>query len=390
MEEKMAAKHDNLSREELLAENADLRNRLEEAEETLRAIREGEVDAIVVSGSKGDRVFSLTETENLHRLMVETMSEAGIATSLDGVVLYCNQRTCQLLGVGQEQIFGHKLNEFAARHDAGRMEALLATARTMTADDRIMFVARDGSVVPMHVWASHLDRPDGVMICLVGTDLSQLETDRDVINQLHEQQRALRASEEQERQRAGELAALLDAVPTPVFIAHDPDCAHLSGNLAASELLRLPAGAETSLTAPAEARPRHFRAVKDGRQLSNDELPAQRAARGQRVQDFEFDIVFDDGETRHVVGYGTPLMDGEGHPRGAVHVLVDITQRRRAEEELRRTVEELTRFNRAMVDRELRMLELKREVNELCVRAGEQPRYRVDTEASPSSDQVQP
>ncbi|NCC23389.1 MAG: hybrid sensor histidine kinase/response regulator, partial [Alphaproteobacteria bacterium] len=72
----------------LTEENLELRTRLEEAEDALRAIREGEVDAVIVSGSQGDRVFSLMETENLHRLMVETMNEAGLAISPDGLLLY--------------------------------------------------------------------------------------------------------------------------------------------------------------------------------------------------------------------------------------------------------------------------------------------------------------
>jgi PAS domain S-box-containing protein len=146
---------------------------------------------------------------------------------------------------------------------------------------------------------------------------------------------ALRESERREKARAAELAALLDAVPAPVFIAHDPECLHLTGNCAANELLRIPRGAETSLSAPEEVRPRHFRAFKDGRELRLDELPAQRAARGEHVSDFEFTLAFDDGGTRQLLGYGTPLLDDAGRPRGAVHVLVDITARKQGEEALR-------------------------------------------------------
>jgi PAS domain S-box-containing protein len=60
----------------------------------------------------------------------------------------------------------------------------------------------------------------------------------------------------------------------------------------------------------------------------------------------------------------------------------DVTDRKRAEDALRQhemelTVrnEELTRFNAAATGRELRMIELKQEVNELCRRVGEPPRY---------------
>ncbi|MDP1860769.1 MAG: MEDS domain-containing protein, partial [Gemmatimonadaceae bacterium] len=151
---------------------------------------------------------------------------------------------------------------------------------------------------------------------------------------------ALRESERRERERAEELATLLEAVPTPVIIVHDPGATHMTGNRAADELLQHPRGSEVSLSAPPEVKPRHFRAMKDGRELRLDELPAQRAARGESVQDFEFNLVFDDGMTRHLLGYGTPLLDGRGLPRGAVHVLVDISVRKRAEEALRASAAE--------------------------------------------------
>jgi PAS domain S-box-containing protein len=56
----------------------------------------------------------------------------------------------------------------------------------------------------------------------------------------------------------------------------------------------------------------------------------------------------------------------------------EVAEHSRAEEELRASNEELSHFNHAMVDRELRMIELKREVNELRVRTGQSPRYPID------------
>jgi hypothetical protein len=70
-----------------------------------------------------------------------------------------------------------------------------------------------------------------------------------------------------------------------------------------------------------------------------------------------------------------------------VLVFHDVTEKRRAEEAVRRHVqelalanEELSRFNRAAVGRELRMIELKKEVNDLCAAAGRPPRYRLDAD----------
>jgi PAS domain S-box-containing protein len=146
---------------------------------------------------------------------------------------------------------------------------------------------------------------------------------------------ALRESEDRERERAEELAAMLDAVPTPVIIAHDPECTHVTGNRAADELMKLPRGGEISLTAPPERRSHHYKAVKEGRELRLDELPIRRAAKGEDVKDFEYTLVFDDGTTRELVAYGTPLRDRKGNLRGAVHTLVDVTERKRAQEAVR-------------------------------------------------------
>ena len=60
--------------------------------------------------------------------------------------------------------------------------------------------------------------------------------------------------------------------------------------------------------------------------------------------------------------------------------LVDITERKRAEEALRASNAELARFNQAMVGRELRMIELKQEVNALCAQLGEAPHYAIGFE----------
>ena len=68
---------ENRSRQELMAEIESLRARLEESEETLRAIGNGEVDAFVVSGAEGMRVFTLKGAEQPYRILVETMNEAA-------------------------------------------------------------------------------------------------------------------------------------------------------------------------------------------------------------------------------------------------------------------------------------------------------------------------
>ncbi len=153
-------------------------------------------------------------------------------------------------------------------------------------------------------------------------------------------EQAVRESERRESERAEELAVVIEAVPVPLIIVHDAEGRHMTGNRAADILVRIPEGGEISKSAPETLKPKHFRSFKDGRELLPHELPAQRAARGEPVSDFEFDLVFDDGTVLNLLGSGTPLLDGQGRPRGAVHTLVDITDRKRQEVRLARLMQQ--------------------------------------------------
>src|SRR5260370_24316694 len=74
-----------------MRETQDLKARVEEIEETLRAIRMGEVDAVLVSSAQGDQVFTLQGAEHPYRLLVETIEEGAATLSDDGTILYSNK-----------------------------------------------------------------------------------------------------------------------------------------------------------------------------------------------------------------------------------------------------------------------------------------------------------
>lgn len=108
----------------------------------------------------------------------------------------------------------------------------------------------------------------------------------------------------------------------------------------------------------------------------------QMTAEGRRIPPFEMEFTRGDGRTLTGYVYATVLSPGAGEPGGLVFIIADITERKMSEERLRETLRELERFNRLMVGREKRILELKREVNELCAVLGRKPAYRVDAGTS--------
>lgn len=146
---------------------------------------------------------------------------------------------------------------------------------------------------------------------------------------------ALRESEGRAHARAQELQAVMDSVPAMIFLAADPACARVSGSRQAYELLRTHPDDNLSMTAPAGERARHFRVLRDGQPVSGEQMPLQRAARGELVAGDELEVRFSDNTSRYLYGNATPLRDRDGNLRGAVAALVDVTQRREMEQALR-------------------------------------------------------
>lgn len=136
--------------------------------------------------------------------------------------------------------------------------------------------------------------------------------------------------------RAAELDVLMESVPAAVLVAEDAECRKIRGNWAARELLKIGAEENMSRSAPEGERPTHWQEMRDGVPIPPDELPAQRACRGNYIRNYEMDIVFDDGQTTNVLGHASPLFNDQGEPRGSITVLVDITARKAAELEAAR------------------------------------------------------
>jgi len=203
------------------------------------------------------------------------------------------------------------------------------------------------------VVVSHVGRgPSGRdRFCYIAEDITDRKRDEEEIRRLN---RSL------ERQ-AAELRTVFEVLPIGIGIADDPECRLIRGNPAFSRMLRIPAGSNVSLTAPEAERPATFRVFRDGRELAELELPMQSTARtGVPVRDFEAEVRFDDGESAHLLEYVAPLFDEAGAVRGCVGAFLDVTERRRAEEERERLLQGLRDADRrkdaflAMLAHELR------------------------------------
>ncbi|MGB8215394.1 MAG: HD domain-containing phosphohydrolase [Anaerolineales bacterium] len=113
----------------LIAENEDLRVRLEEAEETLNAIRSGAVDAIIVSGADGEQVFTLKQAEEALRLseekyrrLVDDVNDGIFEADEASVFTFANPALASMLGVESSQVLvGRKFSDFLVQEMHGEL-----------------------------------------------------------------------------------------------------------------------------------------------------------------------------------------------------------------------------------------------------------------------------
>jgi len=170
---------DHRSNAELLEEIEQLRARLDESEQTLNAIRSGDVDALVVAGPQGDQVFSLTGAERTYRLIIETMNEAALTTDLNETILFCNQRFLDLVKCSLSEAIGRKLSAFVALAQKLPLQKLLADAQTGPVQQRLTLRATDGVAVSVQLAANPLMDAGNTSIRLVASDLTELEAQVD-------------------------------------------------------------------------------------------------------------------------------------------------------------------------------------------------------------------
>ena len=86
----------------------------------LRAIRQGEIDALVVEGAGGNQVYTLHSAEEPYRNLVEQMQEGAVVLTGRGDILYANARFAALVGEPLESVVGSRIDRFVQPVRQGR------------------------------------------------------------------------------------------------------------------------------------------------------------------------------------------------------------------------------------------------------------------------------
>jgi len=164
----------------------ELRARLAEAEETLRAIRAGEVDAMVGTGEQGEQVYTLQSADLAYRTLVESMNEGAVTLLPDGVILYANQCFARMVARPLEQVIGSSFHRFLSETDQAFLAPSLRQIGHAGAKVELVLQTGDGGGVPAGISICPLgsDQSNGSALCLVVTDMTETRRNEKMLRDL--------------------------------------------------------------------------------------------------------------------------------------------------------------------------------------------------------------
>ena len=293
------------------SEVADLRRRLEEAEATLAAIREGHVDALVVAGPGGDHVFTLRTADHPYRILVETMNEGAATVLSDGTVLYSNRRFCEMLDCAPEDVIGASILDFVAPEHQPMLRDLLEVGLTARGSRELALRGRRGRQLPVLISVNRVEIDDTTAICIIATDLTPQKRNEEIV-------------------RSERLARLILDQAGEAIVVCDAEGSIVRANLAARSLRR-----ENLIGARFETAFPLRLADGDGAFTLAPVLA------GQRLQGVQLHL---DSTASYLLLSAGPLKNDDGAVVGCVVTLTNFTEMQNVTAALRRTNAELEQF----------------------------------------------
>ena len=303
-----------MSEEQRLPDLEELTRRLQEAEETLEAIRSGAVDALVITGAHGgEQLYTLEGADRVYRVFLESISQGALTLDDHGVILYGNVAAARLLPVGRGLV-GTNLRTCVRRDERELFDAVFEAGRRGETSAEIRLRGTTGGR-PVYLSLRPMEDRDERLIVAVLTDLADKKKTEEVL----EAERLARSILEQ----TGEAILVCDQGGTIVR---------------ASRAVTRLAGHNPVFRSFAEALPLQ---TNGGRRFS-----LARHASSGRTRGLEVHLDRPDGASFDLILNADPLRGKDRALVGRIVTLTDVTRLKRAEharEELLRDLEQANR-----------------------------------------------
>jgi PAS domain S-box-containing protein len=311
------------TREHLLQRIEQLEMRLEDAESTLRAIRQGEVDALVVSGPDGPQVFTLHSADHPYRILVQEMQEGALTLTPTGLILYANLAFARMMRTPLEHIAGTSVQRFVTPRDLPNFMAFFERCARSNSRGEVALQAADGTLVPAFLACNSFRVDDFQSVCLVVTDLTEQKRQEEIL-----------VAETLARAILEQTAEVLVVTDTSGRIIRASQAAH---QLAGCNVLWQDFDAVFALQCAGTMLPAPS---ITGNAKAPVSIP-HAVLQGEVRQGLETTFVRSDGQIFQLLLSLGPLLNARGEVAGGIITLTDITARKQAEQALQQAHTEL-------------------------------------------------
>ena len=163
----------NRTRPQGMDRSVSVKIHLEETEETLQAIRQDMVDALLVTRSNGTKVVTFNDADFPYRMMVESMTEGAVTLIPDGTIFYCNPRFSEMVQVESENLIGIRFHNLIRPEEQGTFDAIFVEAGRDGAKDEFCLKKADGTCIPVQLSMYQLGTDGVIGISIIVTDLTE-------------------------------------------------------------------------------------------------------------------------------------------------------------------------------------------------------------------------
>lgn len=344
------------SKEELLKLLEEAEYKLEEANDTIDAIKSGQIDALIVKGNDGHSIFTLKTADQSFRIFIEQMSEGAVTLNKENLILYANSSFAHIVDTPLERIIGHSFNRFIAAADVKKWNQLIAHAWDNNTKIELELIGGNDLKVPVILSLKGLELSDGLSMSIIITDLSlqkqnekllvkkndQLLEAQLIANHLNatlehtveERTKALKINitekvkvEETLRANQERLSQILETMAEGVVITD------LSGKITyanpmAQKIMGLKQSPEDELH---YVLPGWDILWVNGQKLPLEHYPVNKAmSSGLPVYDYEISVKPTEGERFYISINAAPIKDAQGNIVAGIGTFMDVTNRRKA------------------------------------------------------------
>jgi PAS domain S-box-containing protein len=157
--------------DQAINENDLLRRQLEEANETIEAIKAGKIDALAVNGEKGKELYTLQTADKTYRIFIEKMTEGAVILNADGIIIYSNPQFASTLNISLSGVPGTYFETFICPGNKEQFRVLFQKAWKEDCKEEITLTGNN-CFIPFQLSLTALRLQEGICLSIILTDLT--------------------------------------------------------------------------------------------------------------------------------------------------------------------------------------------------------------------------